>query len=124
MEDKTMSKHFKLPALVLAGALAMGHGVTAAQAACSTMIGYGQAPVRLTAADQARNSLWHQARSRFGATGSYGRVVSKMLNYQSTCHTSRKSGQTIYHCRASGALCSSDDLGIGKGKLPYSRLGY
>jgi len=118
-----MSSAIRLPAFVLAIAIGMGNGATNAHAACSTMTGYGQSTNNLTAADQARNSLAGQARSRFGFSGSFGRLRSKLINYQFACHTSRNSGQTIHHCRASGAMCSSAELGIGNGPLPRGRFG-
>jgi hypothetical protein len=118
-----MSSASKLRALALAITIGLGHGVPHAHAGCSTMTGYGQSPVKLTAADQARSDLLRQARSRFGFYGSFGRLRSTLINYQFACHTSRNSGQTVHHCRASGALCSSAGLGVGNDQLPQGRFG-
>ena len=118
-----MSSAIKLPALILAITLGLGHAVTTAHAGCSTMTGYGQSTVRLNAADQARNILRQQAISRYGFYGSFGRLRTKLISYQFACHTSRNRGQTIHHCRASGAMCSSAELGIGNGQLPQGRFG-
>jgi hypothetical protein len=118
-----MSSTFKLPAFGLAMAIGLVQITTTAHAGCSTLTGYGQSPVQLTAADQTRSDLLRQARSRFGFSGSFGRLRSKLINYQFACHTSRNSGQTIHHCRANGAMCSSAGLGIGNSPLPQGRFG-
>ena len=59
-----MSSTIRLPAFALAIIIGLGHGATHAHAGRSTMTGYGQSPVQLTAADQARSGLLRQTRFR------------------------------------------------------------
>ena len=102
-----------LNAFVVAATLSMSPGNASAEAICKTITGYGQDTQLHRAADYARYELRRIAWSQFGVrpARSYRRLPTGMINYRFSCHESRKSGQTIHHCRASGTLCTAQGLG-------------